>query len=69
MEDAPSPAFGMITPANDESSPHPEFDAVVTTFARLLGRQIAREHFLASQEAANAPGFDSEPSIAPEVGP
>ena len=69
MDDTPSPAFGMITPANDEPSPHPEFDAVVTTFARLLGRQIAREQFLAGLEAANASGGDGEPSITPEVGP
>lgn len=60
MDDAPRPAVGTNTPANDEPSPHPEFDAVVMSLASLLGRQMAREHFLASQEAANAAVDDPE---------
>ncbi len=61
MDDIPRPASGAIAPANDAPSPHPEFDAVVTTLARLIGRQMAREHFLANLEAANAPGGDGQP--------
>lgn len=60
MDEPPRPAVGTITPANDAPSPHPEFDAVVMTLASLLGRQIAREHFLASLEAANAEGGEHE---------
>lgn len=60
MDEPPRPAVGTITPANDAPSPHPEFDAVVMTLARLLGRQMAREQFLAAQEAANAPAGDGD---------
>ncbi|RRN64696.1 hypothetical protein [Caulobacter sp. 602-1] len=60
MDEPPRPAVGTITPANDAPSPHPEFDAVVMTLASLLGRQMAREHFLASLEAANAKGGEHE---------
>ena len=60
MDDAPRPSSGTIIPANDEPSTPPEFDAVVMTLARLLGRQMAREQFLAAQEAANAPASDGD---------
>ena len=60
MDDAPRPSSGTIIPANDEPSTPPEFDAVVMTLARLLGRQMAREQFLAAQEAANAPAGDGD---------
>ena len=54
MDEPPRPAIGTIIPADDEPSAHPEYDAVVMTLASLLGRQMAREHFRASLEAANA---------------
>jgi len=60
MDDAPRPSSGTIIPANDEPSTPPEFEAVVMTLARLLGRQMAREQFLAAQEAANAPAGDGD---------
>lgn len=60
MDDAPRPSSGTMIPANDELSTPPEFDAVVMTLARLLGRQMAREQFLAAQEAANAPADDGD---------
>lgn len=60
MDEPPRPPTGTITPANDEPSAHPEYDAVVMTLASLLGRQMAREHFRASLEAANAEGGEHE---------
>ena len=60
MDDAPRPSSGTIIPANDEAAANPEFDAVVMTLARLLGRQMAREQFLAAQGVANVPAEDGD---------
>jgi hypothetical protein len=60
MDDTQGPPSQTITAANDETSPEVAIDAVVMTFARLLGRQMARERFYAAQEAANAPAESGE---------
>ena len=60
MDDTQGPHPQTIAAANDETSAEVAIDAVVMTFARLLGRQMAREQFYAAQEAANAGADDGE---------
>ena len=59
MDDTQGPPSETITAANDEASAEVAIDAVVMTFARLLGRQMAREQFYAAQAAANAPAEEA----------
>ena len=53
MDDTPKPTPQAITSANDPPQLSPRAEAAVRTLARLLGRQIAREHFRRSLAAAN----------------
>ena len=60
-EDAPAPETD-VTPANDPAPLSPRADAALRTLARLLGRQIAREHFRRSLAAANDDAASPEAS-------
>jgi hypothetical protein len=60
-EDAPAPE-GTATTANEPTQISPRADAALRTLARLLGRQIAREHFRRSLAAANDDAASPEAS-------
>lgn len=60
-EDAPAPE-GAATTANEPTQISPRADAALRTLARLLGRQIAREHFRRSLAAANDDAASPETS-------
>lgn len=62
MDDIPDPAPQTATSANDPPQLSPRAEAAVRTLARLLGRQIAREHFRRSLAAAN------DDTASPEAG-
>jgi len=60
-EDAPAPETTVI-PANEPAQLSPRADAALRTLARLLGQQIAREHFRRGLAAANDDDVSSEAS-------
>jgi hypothetical protein len=60
-EDAPSPET-TVTPVNEPTPLSPRADAALRTLARLLGQQIAREHFRRSLAAANDDAASPEAS-------
>lgn len=62
MDDTPNPSPATVTTANDPPQISPRANAAVRTLARLLGRQIARDHFRRALAAANDDAVSSEAS-------
>ena len=60
-EDAPVPESAP-TPTDNPAQLSPRADAALRTLARLLGQQIAREHFRRSLAAANDDAASPEAS-------